>query len=50
MLGSAHVPCKSRFETIQDLNDQTIAISREASGSHLMSYVMAHQNQLNRKT
>ena len=41
-----HVPYKSRFETIQDLNDQTIAISREASGSHLMSYVMAHQNQL----
>ena len=45
MLG-VHVPYKSRFETIQDLNDQTIAISKEASGSHLMSYVMAHQNQL----
>lgn len=41
-----HVPFKSRFKTIKDLDAQTIAISREASGSHLMSYVMADQNQL----
>jgi ABC-type nitrate/sulfonate/bicarbonate transport system substrate-binding protein len=41
-----HVPFKSRFQTIKDLDAQTIAISREASGSHLMSFVMAHQNQL----
>ena len=41
-----HVPFKSRFQTIKDLDAQTVAISREASGSHLMSYVMAYQNQL----
>jgi len=41
-----HVPFKSRFQTIKDLDAQTIAISREASGSHLMSFVLAHQNQL----
>ena len=41
-----HVPFKSRFKSIKDLESQTVAISREASGSHLMSYVMAHQNQL----
>jgi len=41
-----HVPFKSRFKSIKDLESQTIAISREASGSHLMSYVMADQNQL----
>ena len=41
-----HVPFKSRFKSIKDLESQTVAISREASGSHLMSYIMAHQNQL----
>ena len=41
-----HVPFKSRFQTIKDLDAQTVAISREASGSHLMSFVMAYQNQL----
>lgn len=41
-----HVPFKSRFQSIKDLDAQTVAISREASGSHLMSFVMAYQNQL----
>ena len=44
-----HVPYNSRFKNIEDLNSQTVAISREASGSHLMAFVMAHQNSLNTK-
>lgn len=39
-----HVPYNSRFNNINDLEAQTVAISREASGSHLMAFVMAHQN------
>jgi ABC-type nitrate/sulfonate/bicarbonate transport system substrate-binding protein len=38
-----HVPFKSDFKTVDDLKDQTFAISREGSGSHLMTYVKASQ-------
>ena len=38
-----HVPYKSDIKTVSDLEGQTFAISREGSGSHLMSYVKAHQ-------
>lgn len=38
-----HVPYHSDFETVSDLENKTFAISRYGSGSHLMSYVMAHQ-------
>jgi ABC-type nitrate/sulfonate/bicarbonate transport system substrate-binding protein len=38
-----HVPFKSDFKTLDDLKDQTFAISREGSGSHLMTYVKASQ-------
>ncbi|MDG1332127.1 MAG: substrate-binding domain-containing protein [Crocinitomicaceae bacterium] len=38
-----HVPYKSDYEQVSDLENKTIAISRFGSGSHLMSYVMAHQ-------
>ncbi len=38
-----HVPYKSEIKTVSDLEGQTFAISREGSGSHLMSYVKAHQ-------
>jgi sulfonate transport system substrate-binding protein len=38
-----HVPHDSTIEKFEDLKDQTYAISREGSGSHLMSYVFAHQ-------
>jgi sulfonate transport system substrate-binding protein len=38
-----HVPSESKIEKFEDLKDQTFAISREGSGSHLMSYVFAHQ-------
>ncbi len=38
-----HVPFKSDYKTVDDLKDQTFAISREGSGSHLMTYVKASQ-------
>jgi ABC-type nitrate/sulfonate/bicarbonate transport system substrate-binding protein len=39
-----HVPTKSAIQSISDLENQTFAISREGSGSHLMSFVMADQH------
>lgn len=39
-----HVPTNSSFEKQEDLENQTIAISRYGSGSHLMSYVMADKH------
>ena len=38
-----HVPYKSDIQTVDQLEHQTFAISREGSGSHLMSYVRANQ-------
>lgn len=38
-----HVPYKSDIQTVDQLEGQTFAISREGSGSHLMSYVRASQ-------
>lgn len=38
-----HVPFKSDFKTVDELKGQTFAISREGSGSHLMTYVKASQ-------
>jgi len=38
-----HVPYKSDIQTVDQLEHQTFAISREGSGSHLMSYVRASQ-------
>ncbi len=38
-----HVPYNSDIDSIEDLKDCTYAISRHGSGSHLMSYVLAHQ-------
>lgn len=40
-----HVPHHSDIQTMEDLEGKTFAISRFGSGSHLMSYVMAHQQQ-----
>jgi ABC-type nitrate/sulfonate/bicarbonate transport system substrate-binding protein len=39
-----HVPYKSDIQTVDQLEGKTFAISREGSGSHLMSYVLADQN------
>ncbi len=36
-----HVPYPSEFQSMDDLEGQTFAISRFGSGSHLMAYVMA---------
>lgn len=38
-----HVPYKSDIQKVDQLENQTFAISREGSGSHLMSYVRASQ-------
>lgn len=38
-----HVPFKSSFKSVGELKDQTFAISREGSGSHLMTYVKASE-------
>lgn len=38
-----HVPFKSSIQKVEDLKGKTFAISREGSGSHLMSYVLADQ-------
>lgn len=38
-----HVPFAGNINTVDQLEDQTFAISREGSGSHLMAYVKASQ-------
>jgi len=38
-----HVPYNSNIQKMDDLKDQIFAISREGSGSHLMSFVKADQ-------
>ncbi len=38
-----HVPFHSNIQTVDQLEAQTFAISREGSGSHLMAYVKADQ-------
>ena len=38
-----HVPFHSEIKTVDQLKGQTFAISREGSGSHLMTYVKASQ-------
>src|SRR3989338_155696 len=38
-----HVPYNSTIDKVDDLKGKIFAISREGSGSHLMSYVRAHQ-------
>ena len=39
-----HVPYHSRFKEVNQLEGQTFAISREASGSHLMAYVLGYKS------
>tara|TARA_R110002072_G_scaffold303077_1_gene492914 strand:- start:33894 stop:34754 length:861 start_codon:yes stop_codon:yes gene_type:complete len=38
-----HVPFNGSIETVDQIENQTFAISREGSGSHLMAYVKASQ-------
>lgn len=44
-----HVPYNSEIQTINQLENQIFAISREGSGSHLMTYVKARQENWNLK-
>lgn len=39
-----HVPFRSDISKISDLENQTFAISREGSGSHIMAYIIADMN------
>ncbi|WP_298223213.1 substrate-binding domain-containing protein [Flavobacterium sp.] len=43
LLWGIHVAAKSKFQTIADLENTKVAISRLGSGSQLMAYVNAHQ-------
>lgn len=44
LIWGIHVGAKSNFETISDLENATVAISRYGSGSHLMAIVNAYNN------
>jgi ABC-type nitrate/sulfonate/bicarbonate transport system substrate-binding protein len=44
-----HVPYHSDIQTVKQLENQTFAISREGSGSHLMTYLRAKQEGWNLK-
>ena len=44
LIWGIHVAANSKFEKISDLENTTAAISRFGSGSHLMSYVNAQNN------
>jgi ABC-type nitrate/sulfonate/bicarbonate transport system substrate-binding protein len=41
LIWGIHVAAESKFESVDDLKDQKVAISRYGSGSHLMAYVNA---------
>lgn len=47
LLWGIHVHADSDFHKIEDLKNQTAAISRFGSGSHLMTYVHAHNQNWN---
>ncbi len=44
LLWGIHVGANSNFQTVEDLKEATIAISRYGSGSQLMAIVNAHKN------
>ena len=43
LIWGIHVPARSRFESVADIEGATYAISRFGSGSHLMCYVHAKE-------
>jgi len=47
LLWGIHVPADSSYQKIEDLEGKIHAISRLGSGSHLMAYVNAHQQNWN---
>lgn len=42
LIWGIHVAAESKYQSLEDLKDQKVAISRYGSGSHLMAYVNAH--------
>ncbi|SNR16383.1 substrate-binding domain-containing protein [Tenacibaculum jejuense] len=44
LIWGIHVGAKSKFQSIDDLENATVAISRHGSGSHLMAIVNAYNN------
>lgn len=44
LIWGIHVAAKSDFNTVAELKDKKVAISRIGSGSQLMAYVNAHEN------
>ena len=49
LLWGIHVDAKSKYETVSDLKDKKVAISRIGSGSQLMAYVNADNQGWNSK-
>jgi ABC-type nitrate/sulfonate/bicarbonate transport system substrate-binding protein len=47
LIWGIHVAANSNFQSLEDLKDKKAAISRFGSGSHLMSYVNAQNNNWN---
>lgn len=47
LIWGIHVDAKSDFEKISDLENKVVAISRKGSGSQLMAYVNAHNQNWN---
>jgi ABC-type nitrate/sulfonate/bicarbonate transport system substrate-binding protein len=43
LIWGIHVPYESFYNTISDLENKSFAISREGSGSHLMTYLLAEK-------
>ncbi len=43
LIWGVHVPFESNINELADLKDKSFAISREGSGSHLMTYLLAEQ-------
>ena len=50
LIWGIHVGAKSKFQTIEDLQNTRVAISRIGSGSQLMAYVNANNNGWNPNT
>jgi ABC-type nitrate/sulfonate/bicarbonate transport system substrate-binding protein len=50
LIWGIHVAAKSQYQTLSDLENTKVAISRYGSGSHLMAYVNAQNQQWNTET
>ena len=50
LIWGIHVAAESQFKTLSDLENTKVAISRYGSGSHLMAYVNAQNQQWNTET